>query len=143
MGLYQLKWRWIKITGLLLFPEDQNCPKKPTLSREFPSLLVREGFSKVHEKPVATGTCNSAMFQLLRNLHSIFMRFCFNHRPSLQESNTTVHSISHQLHTLNLFRWLSGTVSLSGQLQQLPMTSLEDHLISKEGKKAPNNKIIT
>lgn len=30
--------------------------------------------------------------------------------------------------TLNLFRWLSGTVSLSGQLQQLPMASSEDHV---------------
>lgn len=37
--------------------------------------------------------------------------------------------------TLNLFRWLSGTVSLSGQLQQLPMTSLEDHVISKLKRK--------
>jgi len=45
--------------------------------------------------------------------------------------------------TLNLFRWLSGTVSLSGQLQQLPMTSLEDHVISKgETKKPPNDNLV-
>lgn len=30
--------------------------------------------------------------------------------------------------TLNLFRWLSGTVSLSEQLQQLPMASSEGHV---------------
>lgn len=53
----------------------------------------------------------------------------------MQESNKIIHSIPLQLLTLNLFRWLSGTVSLSGQLQQLPMTSLEDHVISKGGKR--------
>lgn len=75
LGLYQLKWRRLKITGLLLFPEDQNCPKKATLSREFLSLLIREGFSKVQDKAVVTGTCNSAPFQLFRNLHSISIIF--------------------------------------------------------------------
>lgn len=33
--------------------------------------------------------------------------------------------------TLNLFCWLSAKASLSGQLQQLPIASLEDHVITR------------
>lgn len=49
----------------------------------------------------------------------------FQVHPRRQKNNNIVLLA---LLTLNLFRWLSGTVSLSGQLQQLPMASSEDHV---------------
>lgn len=62
------------------------------MSREFLSLLIKEGFSKAQEKPVATGTCNSAVFQLFRNLNSIFITFFKSQTQSVKkQQNSSQH----------------------------------------------------
>lgn len=63
-----------KAQGFFSFLMIKTATEQPTLPRKIQPLLLREQLSEGQEQPVATDTCNPAVFEMFSDSHPALMQ---------------------------------------------------------------------